>query len=113
VRINAKYLRRKYGSGNYTNFKVTLDKSNRAKLQELAPTGAGKYGSALVNLAIELLHAMFTGRGLGDVAQRMAGAVGNDEQSLYALAKLAMNLSFQFKVMADKVVGRLKVIEEE
>jgi len=112
VKINAKFLRRKYGSGNYTNFKVTLDESNRAKLQELAPTGAGKYGSALVNLAIELLYAMFTGQGLGNAAQRMAGAVGNDEGSLYTLAKLAMNLSFQFKVMADKTVGRLVVKEE-
>lgn len=112
MKINAKFLRRPYGSGNYTNFKVTLDKANRERLQALAPTGAGKYGSALVNLAIELLYAFFTGQGLGDVAQRMAGAVGNDEQSLYVLSKLAITLSLQFKVIADKIAGRLNVMEE-
>ena len=113
MKIKAKELRRPYGSGGYRSFKATLDRSNYAKLQDLAPTGAGKYGSALINLAIELLHALYTGRGMGSVAQRIAASVDNDEGRLYTLAKVAMTLSLQLKVIADKKAGRLTVVKEE
>lgn len=103
--IYPRALKRGYGEG-YREFSATLSKDNYGRLCQLVPTGQGKFGSAMINLAIELAHALLRGEDLPAVAERLGAAIGMDEEALMELAKTTMTLALALKVVADKVGGR-------
>ena len=108
--IHHRALKRPYATG-YREFSATLSPENYERLCQLVPTGQGKFGSAMINLAIELVHALLKREGLIDVAERLGTAVGMEEVWLAELAETTMTLALALKVLADKVGGRL-VVEE-
>lgn len=111
MKINPAALKRQYGTG-YREFKATLSPENYERICQLVPTGAGRFGSALINLAIELLWLILRGEELGPVVEKITGALGNDDEAIAKVAKTAMTLALGLKVAGDKAAGRL-VIEEE
>ena len=113
MKIDPKKLRRPYGNGGYRTFKATLAEENYDRLCELVPTGAGKFGSALINLSIQLFYALMKGKGIVSVVEKLCRALGSDPDALRTLAENTMRFSLTLKVASDKASGDLVVIMEE
>lgn len=113
MRLNPKKLRRPYGNGGYKMFKATLAQANYARLKQLVPTGAGQFGSALINFSIEVFYMLIEGSGVADAVKKFCRVFDGDPDALHTLAQNAMKFAIALKVASDKAAGNLVVMIEK